>query len=236
MFWTGLAGTERDDLPAAFLPGKWHLEMETSPLPRSSVRCRTFVFLPVTLAKRCFRKGRWRYNFSQWEKISQANTPDRTYPSRLSSALTPHLRSSPPRFLTGSAGLSELLFRRSVNASWVTNAEPSALGNRFHGITSPRKQGWELAWAASPGRCHCLWSPLDKWHGTGLCELCQAHGTNHQQPWVVKSGRWFLGLLPGFFFFQQPLQMRVLFQHRGETPAGSPKQHSHHGSTSAAGS
>lgn len=30
---------------------------------------------------------------------------------------------------------------RSVNAYWVTNAEPSALGNRFHSFTSPLRIG-----------------------------------------------------------------------------------------------
>lgn len=50
-------------------------------------------------------------------------------------------------------------------------------------------------------RCHCLWSPLDKWHDTCLRELCQAHWTNHQQPWVVKNGRVFFGFVAWIIFF-----------------------------------
>lgn len=138
-----------------------------------------------------------------WEKIGLANALDNTYPSMLSSAVTHHLCSSTLQCFACNAEPLELLFIRSVNVSRVTNAELSVFGNTFHTFDSPWKQGWELAWAASPAsRC----SPFRTCLINGTISACVwAVSKILEQPpqnslgWLDVEGG-FLGLLPRLFF------------------------------------
>lgn len=78
---------------------------------------------------------------------------------------------------------------RSVNASWVTNAEPSALGNRFQFHLSSEN------WCESQAVDVIDLKPAYKLH-ICLGELCQAHCLNcHVWPCVVRSGRWLFGFV-----------------------------------------
>lgn len=75
-------------------------------------------------------------------------------------------------------------------------------------------------------RCHCLWSPLDKWHDTCLRELSQAHWTNHQQPWVVKNGRVFFGFVAWIIFFNS-LYKQEFYSSVEENPRQALRSNTH---------